>query len=82
MNNKLNAQEKTKNTYTKEMLIKNIAEISDKNISTVRAIYNTLEDVISNLLSSATPDTDISIRLFEGISIDSTFVPEKVKVNN
>ena len=82
MKNKLNTQEKIKNTYTKEMLIKNIAEDSSKNISTVRAIYNALEKIITNLLSSATSNTDISIRLFEGISIDSTFVPEKTKVNN
>lgn len=82
MTNKLNVQEKTKDTYTKEMLIRYIVGISNKNIKTVRAIYNTLEEIIADLLSSAAPDTDISIRLFEGISIDSTFIPEKTKVNN
>ena len=43
MGNKLNVQEKTKKTYTKEMLIKNIAETSGKNVCIVRTIYNTLE---------------------------------------
>lgn len=82
MGNKLNVQEKTKNTYTKETLIKNIAEISRENVHTVRVIYNTLEHIIAKLLSSANCDTDVSLRLFEGISIDSTFIPEKTKTNN
>ena len=82
MKNNLNSQIKTKTTYTKDMLIKNIADTSCKNIGTVRAIYNALEASIEEYLSSATPDTDVSIRLFEGITIDSTFIPEKTKVNN
>lgn len=82
MINKLNSQKTTKNTYNKEMLIRNIAEICGKNVSTVRVVYNTLEETIAKLLSSATPNNDVSIKLFEGISIDSTFVPEKTKVNN
>lgn len=82
MKTNLNVKEKIKTTYTKDILIKNIAETSGKNIGTVRAIYNELEDAIEKYLSSATPDTDVSIRLFEGITLDSTFVPEKTKVNN
>ncbi len=74
--------EKNKITYTKENLIKNIAEASGKNMGTVRAVYNELENIIAECLSSASIDTDISIRLFEGITIDSTFIPEKTKVNN
>ena len=82
MKNNLDIQQKTKTTYTKDMLIKNIAEACGKNIGTVRAIYNELEDMIEEYLSSASPDSDVSIRLFEGITIDSTFIPEKTKVNN
>lgn len=82
MKNKLNVQEKVKNTYTKEMLIKKIAEVSGKNVHTVRTIYNTFEGVIVKLLSSADCNTNVSLRLFEGITIDSTFVPEKTKMNN
>lgn len=48
----------------------------------VRSIYGILERRIEELLSSADANTDISIRLFEGISIDSTFIPEKTKLNN
>lgn len=82
MGNKLDTQKTIKSTYNKEMLINNIAETCGKSVNTVRTIYNTLEEIIAKLLSSATPNNDVSIRLFRGISIDSTFVPEKTKVNN
>lgn len=82
MGNKTKIQEKYKNTYTKEMIIRKIYETSGKDIGTIRIIYNTLEEIVANLLSSAKDDTDISIRLFEGITFDSTYVPEKIKLNN
>lgn len=73
---------KNKITYTKDTLIKNIAKKCKVDVMTVRNIYNTLEDDIEELLSSANYRTDISIRLFEGITINSTFVPEQTKTNN
>lgn len=82
MNNSLETQGKVKHTYTKDMLVRSVAEMCDENMGTIRNIYNLLEQNVARLLSSANPDTDISIRLFEGITIDSTFVPEKTKVNN
>lgn len=82
MNNLLKTQDKIKHTYTKDMLVRNIAEMCDENMSTIRNIYNLLEQNVAKLLSSANPNTDISIRLFEGVTLDSTFVPEKTKVNN
>lgn len=82
MENKLNSQSKNKTTYTKDMLVRNIAEMCNRDLSTVRCIYNALEENIAKLLSSANQNTDISIRLFEGITIDSTYISEKTKVNN
>lgn len=82
MGSQLKTQDKIKNTYTKDMLIRSIAEDCRKDINSVRTIYNMLEKTIAKLLSSANPNTDITIRLFEGITIDSTFIPEKTKVNN
>ena len=82
-------QEKVKRTYTKDMLIKRIAnECHDdlnecrSDLKMIRIIYDSLEKDIFDILSSADPNTDTSIRLFEGISLCSTFVPEKTKVNN
>ncbi len=78
----MEANEKEKATYTKEMLIKEIAIRCRKDVRFVRAVYNSLEETIFDVLSSASPDTDISIRLFEGITLGSAYVPEKTKVNN
>ena len=69
-------------TYTKDMLIKNIAEKCGEDNKTIRLFYNALEDNIADILSSAEPGTDMVIRLFEGITINTTYVPEKSKVNN
>ena len=74
--------DKTKITYTKDMLIRRLSEECDKDIKSVRLIYNKLEGDIAHILSSANNDTDVSIRLFEGITINSSYIPEKVKVNN
>ena len=82
MVSQLKTQKKKKVTYTKDMLIKNIAEESNRNKSIVRNIYDSIENKIAELLSSANSDTDISIRLFEGISIDSAYIPEKTIMNN
>lgn len=73
---------KIKITYTKDMLIKKIAEEYGIGVKIVRSIYNLLEENIFEILSSANLNTDVSVRLFEGISIDSSFLPEKTKLNN
>lgn len=78
----MSKNEKTTLTYTKAMFINNIAMETGQDPKTVRSIYNALEEDISRFLLLADEDTDVSLRLFEGITINSTFVPEKAKVNN
>lgn len=68
--------------FTKENLIKDIAKQTNKNISDVRDVYNALEKVVFNILSSVDEDKDVSIRLFEGISLNGSFIPEAEKTNN
>lgn len=79
---KNNVQENIKNTYTKDILIKSIAKECRMSAGTVHAVYHKLEEIIARLLSSANENTDIVIRLFEGITIDSSYVPETEKLNN
>lgn len=74
--------EKEKVTYTKDMLIKKIASDCKRDLKIVKTIYNSLEENIFDILSSATSNEDISIRLFEGIVLGSTYIPEKTKLNN
>lgn len=66
----------------KEKLIKDIAKQTNNNIADVKIIYNTLESVIFNILSSVNKDEDICIKLFEGITLDGKYVSEKTKKNN
>lgn len=73
---------KEKIKITKENLIRNIAKETNKNINDVRDFYNSLENFIFNILSSVETNGDISIRLFEGISLDGIYVSEKTKKNN
>ena len=73
---------KEKIKITKETLIRDIAKQTNKSINDVRDIYNTLEKTIFDILSSVDVNGDISIRLFEGISLDGVYIPKKTKQNN
>ena len=68
--------------FTKENLIKDIAKQTNNSVSDVKEIYNALEKDIFDILSSVDENQDVSIRLFEGISLDGIYVPEKEKKNN
>lgn len=73
---------KEKIKITKENLIKDIAKQTGKSLSDVKDIYNALEKTIFDTLSSIEANGDITIRLFEGISLDGIYIPEKTKRNN
>ena len=68
--------------FTKENIIKDIAKQTNNNIYDVKEIYNSLESIIFDILSSVRSDRDVCIRLFEGISLDGTYIPKKEKRNN
>ena len=68
--------------FTKENLIKDISKQTNNNISDVKEIYNSLEKLIFDILSSVNEDRDVDIRLFEGISLEGFYVPAKEKKNN
>lgn len=73
---------KEKIKITKDNLIRDIAKQTNTNINDVKYIYNTLEKTIFEILSSVDINGDISIRLFEGISLDGIYISEKTKQNN
>ena len=68
--------------FTKENLIKDIAKQTNQNISNVREVYNALEKDVFDILSSVDEEKDVSIKLFEGISLNGTYVPKAEKKNN
>lgn len=74
--------EKNKIVYTKAKIIKMVAHRARIRKSLVKKIYLALEEEIMKLLAEANENDDILLRLFEGISIDSEFLPQKEKLNN
>lgn len=69
-------------TYTKDMLIKTVAKDCRIDRNTVKDVYESLEDSVSDALSSANEDSDVSVRLFEGIVLNGVYVPSHEKINN
>ena len=69
-------------TYTKDMLIKTVAKDCRIDRNTVKDVYESIEDSVSDVLSSANEDNDVSVRLFEGIVLNGVYVPSHEKVNN
>ena len=67
---------------TKSKILKNIAKKTNKNIYDIKDFYNALEDFILSTLSSVNEEQNICIKLFEGINLEGTFIPEKTKKNN
>ena len=65
---------------SKKKLIKSIRSSHTKLV--IKDIYSLIEENIFNLLSSADKKQDICIKLFEGISLDCVYSPEKTKINN
>ncbi len=65
---------------SKKKLIKSIRNSHTRSV--IKDIYNLIEITIFNYLCSVNRKQDISIRLFEGISLDGTYVSEKTKKNN
>jgi nucleoid DNA-binding protein len=65
---------------SKKKLIKSIRNSHTRSV--IKDIYNLIEITIFNYLCSVNRKQDVSIRLFEGISLDGTYVSEKTKKNN
>lgn len=61
----------------KEQLIREIARREGIPLSTVRSLYNTLENYIFELLSSAASDKKIELKLFNGFIIDCEYQGER-----
>lgn len=65
---------------SKKKLIKSIRNSHTKSV--IKNVYNMLENIVFDSLCSVDKKNDVCIKLFEGISIDGKYVPEKTKKNN
>lgn len=68
--------------YTKSKVALLIARRVRIRTRLIKRVLNGLEEIMMELLSEADEDTDVSVRLFEGMTFDSRYLPPKDKVNN
>lgn len=68
VNNYLNINQDT--------LIRQIADRENVNVAVVRKLFKSAEDIISDCLSSTAPSEEITIKLFNGISIKRKYIKE------
>ena len=73
---------KNKITYTKSMLIKDISDTAGFDIGDVKEMYNHFADIVTGYLANAPIDSDVVVKLFEGVSLGSTFEPATTRRNN
>lgn len=69
-----------KGNISKKRLIKSIRSSHTKTV--VKNVYSILENLIFEYLSGVNKKQDVCIKLFEGISLDARYIPEKTKKNN
>jgi len=65
---------------SKKKLIKSVRGHHTKAV--IKTVYSTLEESLFNILSSVDENQDVSIKLFEGVTLDGCYSPEKTKKNN
>lgn len=64
-------------TITQDELIKQIAHKEDINVTTVRNVFKSAENIIFDYLSSTTPSENTLIKLLDGLSIECRNIPSK-----
>lgn len=62
---------------TQEELYKKIAAKGDVDETTVRNIFHSAETIIFAYLTSAVPSENVQVKLLNGLSLNSTYVPER-----
>ncbi len=59
---------------SQDTLIKQIAEKEDMNTATVRKLFQSMEEIIFDCLSSTAPFEELTIKLWNGIQIRRTYI--------
>lgn len=73
----------SKKTITKNSLIKTVANISGRDVYAVKDIINTMQNVVFGYITSVDKkNTDVVIKIFDGMSIEAKYVPKHNKISN
>ena len=67
---------------TKFDMIESVSDSVSTPYNEVRHIYETIEKVLLENIRMANELSDVSIRVFDGITVKATYHPEKEKLNN
>lgn len=62
---------------TQDDLIRQIADEEDINMATVRKILKSAECIIFDHLSSTTPTENTVVKIFNGLSLECSYIPER-----
>lgn len=62
---------------TQDYLINQIADKEDISVATVRNIFNSVENIIFDHLSSTPPSENIIVKLLKGISLERKYIGQK-----
>lgn len=60
-----------------DTLVKQIADRENINVATVRKLFKTTEDIIYDYLSSISPSEEITVKLWNGISIKRQYIQKR-----
>lgn len=61
---------------TRDKLVREVSKASSLSIAKTKSVFNNIEDVVTDHLSEADQNTDVVIRVFDGLNIMSTYQPE------
>lgn len=77
---------KNKNKYIEKInqteLIERICDVTAIPHNQVSAVLSSLEKDVFDILSSASQDTDVQVKLFDGLIVKSRYEKAKEKLNN
>lgn len=64
-------------TVTQEQLLREAADLGHYDPETVRRVHKALEELLLHYLSSASPGKSVSVKLMNGLSVESKYLPER-----
>lgn len=67
---------------TRENLVRMVADKTLLSTNIVKDVYDTLENLVLENVKSTDEENNIVIKLFDGLTINSVYQPEKTKLNN
>lgn len=67
---------------SKSDLVREVAKATGNTIGNVNDVFAAIEEAVVNNLSKADEKLDVSIKLFEGITINAVYTASMQKVNN